>query len=215
MEVEANEPFSGKSPNDDDESYVLLAWPTDKIHGWQCRAHKSVVWVAEEASSLVPLQYQSSNVGHHQARIEGAGTVDVANLTLGIYEKNSQSVLQWSGGIVGVLFFVNGLPVRIQDGLQCLTRLRCDEMPLRCICVRVGQAGVSCHALLRVMNRIKAHADQAKVFCDRWIFRTLAMKLHHDARCHRAGIGRSAARVDETDHGNLPVRELPKSDGLT
>src|SRR6266567_1979743 len=54
---------------------------------------------------------QRLHVGQHEAHVERAGTVDVADVAGAVYQEHAQGVIERAGRVVRVLFPVNGLAV--------------------------------------------------------------------------------------------------------
>ena len=82
-------------------------------------------------AGLRRLHHQRSHIGEHQARVERAGAVNVADVAGAIDEEDPQGVIQWAGWVERVFLFVHGLAVGGEDGLEFRLRRRGDEVPRR------------------------------------------------------------------------------------
>ena len=76
------------------------------------------------------LQQQRLHVGQHEAQVQSAGAVDVANVTLAVDQEHTQRVIQRAGRVVGIPFPVHGLAVSGKDRLQLFLRRGGDEAPV-------------------------------------------------------------------------------------
>ena len=93
------------------------------------------------------LHQERLHVGQHEADIERAGAVDVANPAGAVDEEDAEGMIERAGWIVRILLSVNGLTVGVEDRLElCLRRGR-KKRHSAAGWLHSASAGISGHAL--------------------------------------------------------------------
>ena len=95
------------------------------------------------------------HVGQHEADIERARAVDVANPAGAVDEKDAEVMIERARWIIRILLSLNGLTVGVEDRLElCLRRGR-QKAPFGGGLVALRDLGISGHARWCVAYRIK------------------------------------------------------------